>query len=201
MEICPLKICPHGFAVIQGLGRRDPGPSRHWRRLHRSFRPKTRRILLKSNRVSVLLLEPCGWLPTLRVIDPGNVTPPDDTLPDSSSIATSLDTAVSVATSTDVASEETAVSDPPPDVAEDPSDPDILVLGFQELDLSTEALLYSTKTAREDAWCTAIFAGLGEKAVLYEKVRVNRPSWSNQGGGYAGVRGSLMLNCLHRHHS
>ncbi|KAM5546090.1 hypothetical protein V8D89_000216 [Ganoderma adspersum] len=102
--------------------------------------------------------------------DPGNVTPPDDTLPDSSSIATSSDTAASVATSTDVASEETAVSDPPPDVAEDPSDPDILVLGFQELDLSTEALLYSTKTAREDAWCTAIFAGLGEKAVLYEKL-------------------------------
>lgn len=49
-------------------------------------------------------------------------------------------------------------------------DPDILVLGFQELDLSTEALLYSTSTFREDAWTTAIFAALGEKAVLYHKV-------------------------------
>jgi phosphatidylinositol-bisphosphatase len=48
--------------------------------------------------------------------------------------------------------------------------PDMLVLGFQELDLSTEALLYSMSTAREDAWSVAIFAALGEKAILYEKV-------------------------------
>ncbi|PPR03410.1 hypothetical protein CVT24_012705 [Panaeolus cyanescens] len=53
---------------------------------------------------------------------------------------------------------------------EDEEDPDMLVLGFQELDLSTEALLYSTSTAREDAWCLAIFAALGEKAVKYEKL-------------------------------
>ncbi|KAJ3724182.1 DNase I-like protein [Lentinula guzmanii] len=49
-------------------------------------------------------------------------------------------------------------------------DPDILVLGFEELDLSTEALLYSTSTAREDAWTVAIFAALGEKAQMYEKL-------------------------------
>ncbi|KAI0943540.1 hypothetical protein AcW1_002679 [Taiwanofungus camphoratus] len=55
-------------------------------------------------------------------------------------------------------------------VPEDPTDPDLLVLAFQELDLSTEALLYSTKTVREDAWCMAAFAGLGEKAVLYERL-------------------------------
>lgn len=67
----------------------------------------------------------------------------------------------------DATSEETDV---PSNVLEDHSDPDMLVLGFQELDLSTEALLYSTKTVREDAWCVALFAGLGEKAVLYEKV-------------------------------
>lgn len=48
--------------------------------------------------------------------------------------------------------------------------PDILVLGFQEVDLSTEALLYSTGSTREDAWYKAALAGLGEKAVLYEKV-------------------------------
>ncbi|KIY46375.1 DNase I-like protein [Fistulina hepatica ATCC 64428] len=49
-------------------------------------------------------------------------------------------------------------------------DADMLVLGFQELDLSTEALLYSTSTLKEDAWCSSIFASLGEKAVLYTKL-------------------------------
>ncbi|KAF8961879.1 DNase I-like protein [Flammula alnicola] len=52
----------------------------------------------------------------------------------------------------------------------DPDDPDMLVLGFQELDLSTEALIYSTGTVREDAWCLAVIASLGEKAVKYEKL-------------------------------
>lgn len=56
------------------------------------------------------------------------------------------------------------------DVQEDRTDPDLLVLGFQELDLSAGALLYATEASREDAWCAAVFAGLGEKAVLYEKV-------------------------------
>ncbi|KAG1740451.1 DNase I-like protein [Suillus paluster] len=50
------------------------------------------------------------------------------------------------------------------------SDPDLLVLGFQELDLSTEALIYATSAVREDAWVEAIFAGLGEKGILYEKI-------------------------------
>ena len=75
----------------------------------------------------------------------------------------------------DAQSAEAAVSDAPPDVPEDAGDPDMLVLGFQELDLSTEALLYSTKTVREEAWCMAVFAGLGEKAVLYEKVGADPP--------------------------
>ncbi len=48
--------------------------------------------------------------------------------------------------------------------------PDILVLGFQELDLSTEALLYSTSTFREEAWCTAVFAALGEHQYQYTKL-------------------------------
>ena len=48
--------------------------------------------------------------------------------------------------------------------------PDMLVLGFQELDLSAEALLYSANTIREDAWCLAVFAALGEKAIMYNKV-------------------------------
>jgi phosphatidylinositol-bisphosphatase len=48
--------------------------------------------------------------------------------------------------------------------------PDILVLGFQELDQSTEALIYSVGSAKEDAWTMAITAALGEKAIDYEKV-------------------------------
>ncbi|KAG7449826.1 DNase I-like protein [Guyanagaster necrorhizus] len=48
--------------------------------------------------------------------------------------------------------------------------PDVFVLGFQELDLSTEALIYSTGTAREDAWCMAIFAALGEWGEHYVKL-------------------------------
>ncbi|KAJ7880385.1 hypothetical protein B0H14DRAFT_3768414 [Mycena olivaceomarginata] len=47
---------------------------------------------------------------------------------------------------------------------------DMLVLGFQELDLSTEALIYSTSTLKEEAWCTAAFAALGARAELYEKL-------------------------------
>lgn len=58
----------------------------------------------------------------------------------------------------------------------DPSDPDpdMFVLGFQELDLSAEALIYSTGTLRENAWCNAVFAALGEKGEKYEKVRLGR---------------------------
>ncbi|KAG6806268.1 hypothetical protein H0H93_003249, partial [Arthromyces matolae] len=55
-------------------------------------------------------------------------------------------------------------------VKSDPdTDPDLLVLGFQELDLSTEALVYSLGSAREDAWCQAVLAALGEKRDRYEK--------------------------------
>ena len=90
---------------------------------------------------------------------------------DASSIRTATDTVTSGTVSVGTVSEDTAVSDAGADVsAEGPDDPDMLVLGFQELDLSAEALLYSTKTVREDAWCMAVFAGLGEKAALYEKV-------------------------------
>lgn len=51
-------------------------------------------------------------------------------------------------------------------------DPDIFVFGFQELDLSTEALLYSTSTIKEDSWTAAIFASLGSKASQYTKVTI-----------------------------
>ncbi|KAI0251882.1 Endonuclease/exonuclease/phosphatase [Lactifluus subvellereus] len=47
---------------------------------------------------------------------------------------------------------------------------DMLVVAFQELDLSTEALFYSVGPAREDAWTAAILAALGEKAEQYEKL-------------------------------
>ncbi|KAF8499473.1 Endonuclease/exonuclease/phosphatase [Hysterangium stoloniferum] len=48
--------------------------------------------------------------------------------------------------------------------------PDILVLGFQELDLSAEALLYSTSTAKADVWISAVFTALGKAADNYTKL-------------------------------
>lgn len=52
----------------------------------------------------------------------------------------------------------------------DNTDPDILVLGFQELDLSAEALLISYTTDREEMWLNSIFAALGEARGQYTKV-------------------------------
>lgn len=57
------------------------------------------------------------------------------------------------------------------------TDPDIIVLGFQELDLSTEALIYSYTTTREDAWIEAILASLGEVRDQYTKVGVSCTIW------------------------
>ncbi|KAI0292853.1 hypothetical protein BC826DRAFT_1105265 [Russula brevipes] len=47
---------------------------------------------------------------------------------------------------------------------------DILVMAFQELDLSTEAFLYFAGPAREDAWTAAVLAALGDRAERYEKL-------------------------------
>jgi len=49
-------------------------------------------------------------------------------------------------------------------------DPDIFLFGFQELDLSAGALLYSTSTFLEEAWTEAILAAMGAKAGIYTKV-------------------------------
>lgn len=49
-------------------------------------------------------------------------------------------------------------------------EPDLLVVGFQELDLSTEALIYSYTTTKEEQWLSSIFAGLGEVQEEYIKV-------------------------------
>ncbi|KAJ7111389.1 Endonuclease/exonuclease/phosphatase [Mycena epipterygia] len=65
---------------------------------------------------------------------------------------------------------ESAVPASEKDSVDSDSSPDLLVLGFQELDLSTEALIYATSTFKEEAWCTAAFAALGEQAELYEKL-------------------------------
>lgn len=67
------------------------------------------------------------------------------------------------------------------------SDPDILVVCFQELDLSAGALLYSTEALRENAWTSAVSAGLGEKLELYDKVSHD---------GYSFVRTNEMLSIL-----
>ena len=49
-------------------------------------------------------------------------------------------------------------------------EPDLLMIGFQELDLSTEALIYSYTTTKEELWLASIFAGLGEVRDRYVKV-------------------------------
>lgn len=48
--------------------------------------------------------------------------------------------------------------------------PDIYLFGFQELDLSAAALLYSTSTTLEDQWTAAIIEALADKAGSYIKV-------------------------------
>lgn len=52
------------------------------------------------------------------------------------------------------------------------SEADMLVLGFQEIDHSTEAFFNFPGRAKEDAWTTAILAALGDKAERYEKVNL-----------------------------
>ncbi|KAI0280361.1 Endonuclease/exonuclease/phosphatase [Russula aff. rugulosa BPL654] len=47
---------------------------------------------------------------------------------------------------------------------------DILILGFQEIDHSTEAFFNLSGNAREEAWTVAILAALGDKAERYEKL-------------------------------
>jgi inositol polyphosphate 5-phosphatase INPP5B/F len=73
---------------------------------------------------------------------------------------------------------------PSPRVQQNPKHPtspattpeaDILVVAFQEVDPSAEALFYSTGPAREDAWTAACLAALGEKAEQYEKVTPYSP--------------------------
>lgn len=50
---------------------------------------------------------------------------------------------------------------------------DMLVFGFQELDTSAEALLYSSTTVKEDLWYQAILRDMGaEVSRSYRKVRV-----------------------------
>ncbi|KAF8491842.1 DNase I-like protein, partial [Russula emetica] len=47
---------------------------------------------------------------------------------------------------------------------------DMLVMGFQEIDHSTEAFFNFAGRAREEAWTAAILAALGDKAKRYEKL-------------------------------
>jgi phosphatidylinositol-bisphosphatase len=47
---------------------------------------------------------------------------------------------------------------------------DMLIMGFQEVEHSTEALFKFAGRSREEAWTEAILATLGDKAERYEKV-------------------------------
>ena len=57
----------------------------------------------------------------------------------------------------------------------DTGEPDILIFGFEEVDLSAGALLYSTSSALEEAWTQTILTGLGDHAHSYVKVRLLLP--------------------------
>ncbi|KAF8494032.1 Endonuclease/exonuclease/phosphatase [Gautieria morchelliformis] len=87
---------------------------------------------------------------------------------DDSSVKTSMAASFDVRSSTDTFTQ----SSPPSSIisANDEDLPDMFILGLQELDLSTEALLYSTSTLKADAWISAIFAALGKSANDYIKL-------------------------------
>ncbi|OXG45099.1 inositol-polyphosphate 5-phosphatase [Cryptococcus neoformans Th84] len=53
---------------------------------------------------------------------------------------------------------------------EDEEGSDLIVVGLQEADLRSQALLISQGNSRADSWETALFAGLGDKAGEYEKL-------------------------------
>jgi inositol polyphosphate 5-phosphatase INPP5B/F len=94
-------------------------------------------------------------------------------IPDSSSVDTSTATSFGVQSSKDTLAHSSPPSSIFPD--NDADLPDIFVLGFQELDLSTEALFYSTSTFKADSWISSIFAALGKSADNYIKV-CHRPT-------------------------
>ena len=48
---------------------------------------------------------------------------------------------------------------------------DMLIMGFQEVEHSTEAFFNFAGRAREETWTEAVLTALGDKAELYEKVR------------------------------
>lgn len=58
-----------------------------------------------------------------------------------------------------------------PSIEGDDFEPDLLVLGFEELDLSAGALVVGSSTSREEAWTKAALAGLGDRSEVYEKAR------------------------------
>ncbi|KAJ3337736.1 Type II inositol 1,4,5-trisphosphate 5-phosphatase [Gonapodya sp. JEL0774] len=56
------------------------------------------------------------------------------------------------------------------DVDSDADEPAIYVIGLQEMDLSTEAYLFTDAGAREEAWCQRIEAALGKRKASYTKI-------------------------------
>lgn len=50
--------------------------------------------------------------------------------------------------------------------------PDLFVFSFQELDLSSQALIYQTTPRKEELWLNAIMEALGSASTDYVKVRL-----------------------------
>ncbi|KAF8199468.1 Endonuclease/exonuclease/phosphatase [Pholiota molesta] len=80
----------------------------------------------------------------------------------------------------------------------DLTNPEIQIyrIGFQELDLSTEALIYSTGTLREDAWCLALISKqlVGMLLVIFVKKELQscfgNITTSAAGAGILGIMGN-----------
>jgi phosphatidylinositol-bisphosphatase len=68
----------------------------------------------------------------------------------------------------------------PPNVGDEPAKKpaDVITLSFQELDLSTAALIYSTEKSREEAWAQAVLRSLNKSSPKGEPnyVKVGLPT-------------------------
>ncbi|KAF7289711.1 DNase I-like protein [Mycena indigotica] len=112
------------------------------------------------------------------------------TSPESSSSTVSSASATATSPQSSVPSSATSTSSTATlTTASSSEKPDLIVLGFQELDLSTEALLYANSTAREEAWMEAIYAALGQSKDSEKEKGKNK-------GGYVKLASKQLVGML-----
>ncbi|KIJ42241.1 hypothetical protein M422DRAFT_780052 [Sphaerobolus stellatus SS14] len=108
--------------------------------------------------------------PTMPTDEKDSIEHESHPISDSASVVTSTSFSKSALNTPDA---HTLTSSFPstPGLLEDPSElSDIFVFGFQEVDLSTEGLLYRASSTRDDAWTAAIFQALGKASDNYVKL-------------------------------